>query len=474
MRLSLEQLVTTPAPLNYLSEAAYDYTKWNLGKALIYNAGASPIDKYIAPDFQAIRPLEESTPFAVTQIFAYNLSTEICYIFGVENLATAVATRRVALWELNRKTGARSWKGFITMTLATATAHTVRDFKIDVKDESTGTVQVAGTAVTGTGTQFATNKVAVGARIGFGSTDPSQITTWYRVSARGSDTGLTLATSAGTIAAGTDYVIPSALSGYVPTSRTITINGTTQNLSTDITYTVGTMGGSGTSGQVAYFNGTNSITSEGGFIYDSSTNRLGVNTSVPNATIGADSALDSGYGLLIKTGASNYNGIGIAIDSTYGNLISTEKLGTASARNLTLLNQSGFVSLRENGNFGVNTLNPAVSGTGIDIYGSTSTGLRFHTATSGTTVTDGAGINFSAANNLGITNYEAGAIDIVTNGNSGVYIASNGYVGINGASGSYPLEVNGGIRQTSVTSALVKTDSVGLFPKVHAANKDVT
>ena len=263
--------------------------------------------------------------------------------------------------------------------------------------------------------------------------------------------------------AGTDYVLPSALTGYVPTSRTLTINGTAYDLSADRSWSVGTMGGSGVSGRVAYYDGSNSVTSEAGFIYDASTNRLGVNTSVPNATIGADSALDSGYGLLIKTGASNYNGIGIAIDSTYGNLISTEKLGTASARNLTLLNQSGFVSLRENGNFGVNTLNPAVSGTGIDVYSSTSTGIRFHTANSGLTVSDGAGINFSAANNLGITNYEAGTIDIVTNGNSGVFIATNGFVGINGATPSVALSVNGAISQSSITSSLLKTDSGGLL-----------
>jgi len=263
--------------------------------------------------------------------------------------------------------------------------------------------------------------------------------------------------------AGTDYVLPSALTGYVPTSRTLTINGTAYDLSADRSWSVGTMGGSGVSGRVAYYDGTNSITSEAGFIYDASTNRLGVNTTVPNATIGADSALDSGYGLLIKTGASNYNGIGIAIDSTYGNLISTEKLGSASARNLTLLNQSGFASLKENGSFGINTLNPAVSGVGIDIYSSTSAGLRFHTSASGLLVTDGAGINFSAGNNLGITNYEAGTIDIVTNGNSGVYIASNGYVGINGATPSVALTVTGAISQTSVTSSLIKTDSSGLL-----------
>jgi hypothetical protein len=225
-RIAIEQLVTTPSTLNYLNESAYDYTKWNLGKGFIYNAGATAIDKYIAPDFQAIRPMEESTAFAVVQVFAYNLSTTICYVFGVENSTGATATRRVHLWELNRKTGARSWKGFITMTLATATAHTVRDFKIDVKSESTGTIAVSGTAVTGTGTQFVTNKVAVGARIGFGSTDPSVISTWYRISARTSDTALTLSTSAGTIPAGTAYIIQEFRPIYTATNATTTNGGT--------------------------------------------------------------------------------------------------------------------------------------------------------------------------------------------------------------------------------------------------------
>lgn len=226
MRLSIEQLVTTPATLNYLSENPYDFTKWNLGKGIIFNNGGTAIEKYIAPDFQAIRPMEESTPFAVTQIFAYNLSPDICYVFGVENLTTAVATRRVHLWELNRKTGARSWKGYITMTLLTATAHTCRNFTMDVKEESTGTVETTGTALTGTGTQFATNKVALGARIGFGSTDPADITQWYRISARASDTGLTLATSPGNIPAGTAYVIQEFRPVYTATNVTTTNGGT--------------------------------------------------------------------------------------------------------------------------------------------------------------------------------------------------------------------------------------------------------
>jgi hypothetical protein len=224
-RISIEQLVTTPSTLNYLSESAYDHTKWNLGKGIIYNNGGTAVDKYIAPQMTVLRPLEESTPFAAVFLFAINFSTTIDYVFGLENSGAASATRRVHLWSVNKKTGASSWNGFITMTYLTATAHTARDFKIDRKQESTGTVAVSGTAVTGTGTAFATNKVAIGARIGFGSTDPAQITTWYRVTARASDTSITIGVSAGTISAGTAYVIEEYRPVILNTNATTTNGG---------------------------------------------------------------------------------------------------------------------------------------------------------------------------------------------------------------------------------------------------------
>lgn len=224
-RIAIEQLVTAPSVLNYLNESAYDYTKWNVGAGMIAKTGVLETDNYIAPDFQVMRPMEESTAFAVNQVAAYNLSSTIAYLFGVENSTGATATRRVHCWQINRHTGEKAWVGFITLTLATATAHTVRDFKMDVKTETTGTVAVSGTAVTGTGTLFNTNSVAIGARIGFGSTDPAQITTWYRISAKASNTGATLGTSAGTISAGTPYVIQEFRPIYIATNATTTNGG---------------------------------------------------------------------------------------------------------------------------------------------------------------------------------------------------------------------------------------------------------
>lgn len=76
---------------------------------------------------------------------------------------------------------------------------------------STGTVAVSGTAVTGNGTAWLSGGIALTTLIGFGSTDPDQITTWYNIDSITSDTALVLSTSAGTIGAGSSYVIKNIL-----------------------------------------------------------------------------------------------------------------------------------------------------------------------------------------------------------------------------------------------------------------------
>jgi hypothetical protein len=95
---------------------------------------------------------------------------------------------------------------------------------------------IASCTVTGTGTKFVddgiaagTNATAVagglGPRIGFGSTDPSQITNWYHIGAIASDTSLNLTTSPGVIAAGTPYVIEELRFAMLLTNTTVTNGG---------------------------------------------------------------------------------------------------------------------------------------------------------------------------------------------------------------------------------------------------------
>jgi hypothetical protein len=72
---------------------------------------------------------------------------------------------------------------------------------------STGTVTVAGTAVTGNGTAWLSGGIAVGTRIGFSTNNPDAVTSWYTIDSITDDTHLVLSTSAGSIGSGASYVI---------------------------------------------------------------------------------------------------------------------------------------------------------------------------------------------------------------------------------------------------------------------------
>ena len=97
-------------------------------------------------------------------------------------------------------------------------------------------------------------------------------------------------TITGTLSAQTD--LNTALSGKVPTTRTLTINGTTQDLSADRTFTVSTgitIGTtaitSGTVGRVL-FEGTGNVVQESANLFWDNTNgRLGIGTSSPTTKI---------------------------------------------------------------------------------------------------------------------------------------------------------------------------------------------
>ena len=188
--------------------AAYDSTKTNLGLRMRQaNLGAGPLDKFVGPMPTAIaRPQETATPIAAMTTSVIDWSATKQWVFYCDH-ATAAATRRIGMYEYDKVIGTYSWRGFVTLTYPTATAFTIRGFKMLRTAYSTGTVAVSGTTVTGTGTAWNTARTAVGGRIGFGSTDPTAITTWYDIAALPTDTSATLGLTAGTITAGTAFVI---------------------------------------------------------------------------------------------------------------------------------------------------------------------------------------------------------------------------------------------------------------------------
>jgi hypothetical protein len=204
---------------------AYDATKINRGKHTgQFNLGANAVDKFVGPAPVGVANFGESS-LAIPSQFVHpiKITDDLYWIFG-SDVATAAATRRVQLWTFVPSTNTYNFQGAIIVTFPTATVHTVRGIRAILENYTTGTVGVSGTAVTGSGTAW-TVGLSVGSRIGFGSTDPTQITTWYEISAIGSDTSITLTGSAGTISSGTPYVIQDLMVVQATTNATVTNGG---------------------------------------------------------------------------------------------------------------------------------------------------------------------------------------------------------------------------------------------------------
>jgi len=225
MKAAVEQ-VFNGSLLEQAIGAAYDPDRINRGKHTgQYNLGSGPLDKFIGPAPIGVGNFGESS-LAIPSAFVHpiKISDDLFWIFG-SDVATAAATRRVQLWTWVPSTNTYTLVGAIICTFPAATNHTVRGLRAVLENYTTGTVGVSGTAVTGSGTAWNTDRMSVGSRIGFGSTDPNAIATWYPITAIGSDTGITLGSSAGTIAAGTPYVIQDLIIVQATTNATVTNGG---------------------------------------------------------------------------------------------------------------------------------------------------------------------------------------------------------------------------------------------------------
>lgn len=204
--------------------SAYDQNKTNLGNNINQYTGLNVQDKFAGPSILGLgRPMEASTAIPVMYPHVITVNSTIDWVFLADN-ATAAATRRIVLYEYNKLTSVFTWMGFITLTYPVATNHTIRGFRIARNLYTTGTAEVTGTAVTGSGTAWSTSKLSVGTRIGFGNTDPSLITTWYQITAIGSDSSITIDSSV-TVPASTPYVIDDMMVVTTTTNATAANGG---------------------------------------------------------------------------------------------------------------------------------------------------------------------------------------------------------------------------------------------------------
>jgi hypothetical protein len=218
---AVEQMFNGSMPV---ATSAYDENKLNLLGAHLkqYDLGSGDLDKFLSPKLTKVIRFSELTGITTSAIHVLTYNTTH-YVF-VSLQGTAAATRTFAVYTYNTITEEVGGGGLNTITFPTTTVHTTRGIRPTLRFYTTGTLSVNGTAVTGSGMTWLTDGICVGSRIGFGSTNSAAITTWYEVASVGSNTSITLTGNAGTVEAGTPYVIEDLRMGVVTTNATL-VNG---------------------------------------------------------------------------------------------------------------------------------------------------------------------------------------------------------------------------------------------------------
>jgi len=132
----------------------------------------------------------------------------------------------------------------------------------------------------------------------------------------------------GTLSNQTD--LQNALDAKVPTSRTLTINGVTQDLSADRTFTISTgitIGStaitSGVVGRVLFEGAGNVVQESSSLFWDATNNRLGIGTSSPSFGLDVNGTTRISGALTIASGSvntpSNTNSLGVFGGSAFNN-----------------------------------------------------------------------------------------------------------------------------------------------------------
>jgi len=165
-------------------------------------------------------------------------------------------------------------------------------------------------------------------------------------------------------------------------ATTLTINGVTFDLSANRTFTVGSVTGSGASGQVAYWTGTSAQSGSNDLFWDSANGRLGIGTVTPSFTFHVSGA---NAGIFLTRTAPDESFIVLSNTTfTSGGQIR----GFSSGSGMRFTNQNGTT---EWARFNVNTGNFQIN------TGATDTGQRLQVQ--GTTLLNG-NVTFSSSTGM--------------------------------------------------------------------------
>lgn len=200
----------------------YDSNKTLLGSLLKQYTGSNYEDKYIAPLAPAIVEIMESANLGGRYCIFDVVEWQNKFLIFVGQYQGTVSGgesqyKNILLFEFEPNTSVFTYKGRIIIDITgipipryfgSTGAQFFRSIKGIVYTNNDGNVSTSGssTTITGSGTQFNTNRIASGARIGFGSTSTTGITAWYTINSITNDTQLTI-DSPVNLSVGTSYAI---------------------------------------------------------------------------------------------------------------------------------------------------------------------------------------------------------------------------------------------------------------------------
>ncbi len=170
----------------------YNPDKLNLGY-LMKKATDSKGKTYVSPlEPVFVRGWESNGGTdTIGSLSSLKYSNNLIWLF-YSNPFPVSSVKRIYLSEYNISANTITQLGSIYSSLSNNTSHDIRSLRSSLDFHTGGTVFVSVSAVTGFGTAWVDNGVCAGNRIGFGSTNPTEITTWYEILSVNSNTSITI------------------------------------------------------------------------------------------------------------------------------------------------------------------------------------------------------------------------------------------------------------------------------------------
>jgi hypothetical protein len=162
--------------------SSYDSTKTVLGPDIYRFPGLTTAEYYIGPNETAFRDITLDTGLSNwgdIDVITYIDGKQ--WLFCLKGVVTGTTTYDIALYEFDKLNYTYTYIGECRINAIDGGSSIKTSINAFLDYYSAGTVSVSGTSVVGTGTNWIESRIPIGARIGFGSTNPNDITTWYRI-----------------------------------------------------------------------------------------------------------------------------------------------------------------------------------------------------------------------------------------------------------------------------------------------------